>query len=45
MEQGYDGTSLAEIVRRSGGSLATLYDLFGNKQGLLMRSRSAGATK
>ena len=35
MEQGYDGTSLAEIVRRSGGSLATLYDLFGNKQGLL----------
>ena len=35
IEQGYEGTSLAEIVRRSGGSLATLYDLFGNKQGLL----------
>lgn len=35
IEQGYDGTSLAEIVRRSGGSLATLYELFGNKQGLL----------
>lgn len=35
MEQGYDRTSLAEIVRRSGGSLATLYELFGNKQGLL----------
>ena len=35
IEQGYDRTSLAEIVRRSGGSLATLYELFGNKQGLL----------
>ena len=35
MDQGYDRTSLAEIVRRSGGSLATLYELFGNKQGLL----------
>lgn len=35
IEQGYDQTILAEIVRRSGGSLATLYELFGNKQGLL----------
>ena len=35
LELGYDRTSLADIVRRSGGSLATLYDLFGNKQGLL----------
>lgn len=35
IEQGYDRTRLAEIVRRSGGSLATLYELFGNKQGLL----------
>ena len=35
MDQGYDRTSLAEIVRRSGGALATLYELFGNKQGLL----------
>lgn len=35
IEQGYDRTGLADIVRRSGGSLATLYDLFGNKQGLL----------
>lgn len=33
--QGYAGTSLAEIVRRSGGSLTTLYAIFGNKQGLL----------
>jgi AcrR family transcriptional regulator len=35
IEQGYDRTSLAEIVKLSGGSLATLYDLFGNKRGLL----------
>ena len=35
LEQGYDATSLAAIVKRSGGSLATLYELFGNKQGLL----------
>ena len=35
LEHGYERTSLADIVRRSGGSLATLYDLFGNKQGLL----------
>jgi TetR/AcrR family transcriptional repressor of mexJK operon len=34
-EQGYDATSLAAIVKRSGGSLATLYELFGSKQGLL----------
>ncbi len=35
LEQGYERTALADIVKRSGGSLATLYDLFGNKQGLL----------
>lgn len=35
LEQGYDRTSLADIVGRSRGSLATLYALFGNKQGLL----------
>lgn len=35
MEQGYERTGLAEIVKLSGGSLATLYELFGNKQGLL----------
>ena len=35
LELGYDATSLGAIVKRSGGSLATLYDLFGNKQGLL----------
>lgn len=46
LEHGYDRTSLADIVRRSGGSLATLYDLFGNKQGLLraIAARWAGET-
>lgn len=33
-ERGYGATSLSDVVKRSGGSLATLYDLFGNKQGL-----------
>lgn len=32
---GYDRVSLAAVVKRSGGSLATLYELFGNKHGLL----------
>lgn len=35
LEQGYGRVSLGAIVRRSGGSLATMYELFGNKQGLL----------
>lgn len=35
VERGYDAVSLSEIVRRSGGSLATLYELFENKAGLL----------
>ncbi len=35
LEQGYDRTTLAEIVARAGGSLATIYKLFGNKDGLL----------
>lgn len=35
LEQGYDQTTLAAVVGRSGGSLATLYDHFGNKEGLL----------
>ncbi len=33
-ERGYGATSLSDVVKRSGGSLATLYNLFGNKQGL-----------
>lgn len=35
LEQGFERTSLANVVGRSRGSLATLYELFGNKQGLL----------
>ena len=34
MESGYAGASVNEIVRRAGGSLSTLYSLFGNKLGL-----------
>ncbi len=34
LEKGYAATSLAEIVARSGGSLATVYELFGSKRGL-----------
>ena len=33
---GYDAVSLTAIVRKSGGSLATLYKLFGSKEGLLL---------
>lgn len=35
IEQGYEGTTLGEIVERAGGSLSTVYKLFGNKDGLL----------
>lgn len=35
VEKGYEATTLSDVVRRSGGSLATLYELFENKPGLL----------
>lgn len=35
IEQGYERTTLGSIVELAGGSLATLYKLFGNKDGLL----------
>ena len=35
LDQGYDAVSLQDVVARSGGSLSTLYALFGNKRGLL----------
>lgn len=35
LEHGYEAVSMTAIVARSGGSLATLYELFGSKQGLL----------
>lgn len=34
LENGYAATGLADIVRVSGGSLSTLYELFGSKSGL-----------
>lgn len=35
LEIGFEKTGLCAVVARSGGSLATLYNLFGNKHGLL----------
>jgi AcrR family transcriptional regulator len=34
LESGYEGARLEEVIRRSGGSLATLYGQFGSKEGL-----------
>jgi AcrR family transcriptional regulator len=34
LEKGYAATTCADVVARSGGSLATLYSLFGTKRGL-----------
>lgn len=35
IEQGFEGTTLGNIVELAGGSLSTVYKLFGNKDGLL----------
>ncbi|WP_066560957.1 TetR/AcrR family transcriptional regulator [Croceicoccus bisphenolivorans] len=35
VSKGYDQTTLQDVVERAGGSLATVYKLFGNKDGLL----------
>ena len=35
VEKGYEATTLSDVVGRSGGSLATLYEMFENKPGLL----------
>ena len=35
LEKGFSGTSLSDIVERSKGSRSTLYENFGNKEGLL----------
>ncbi len=34
LERGYEKASLGDVVKRSGGSLATLYAAFGSKEGL-----------
>jgi AcrR family transcriptional regulator len=44
IERGFAGTSVNEVVRRAGGSLATLYAQYGNKEVLfeaVMNRRSA----
>lgn len=46
--KGYGATSLSEVVKQSGGSLSTLYDLFGNKAGLfraIIEDRCKGITE
>ncbi len=35
LEQGYDNTNMAQLIERCGGSKLTLYNYFGDKQGLL----------
>jgi len=36
LEQGYEAASVNDVVRLAGGSLATLYAQFGNKEGLFL---------
>lgn len=36
LEQGYEAASVNDIVRLAGGSLATLYAQFGNKEGIFL---------
>jgi len=41
MEKGYESVSVDEIIRMAGGSKATLYKFFGNKEGVLRAVISA----
>lgn len=34
LENGYENTSLTDIIKKSGGSLASIYKFFENKEGL-----------
>ena len=36
LDEGFEAASVNEVVRRAGGSLATLYTQFGNKEGLFL---------
>ena len=36
LDQGYEAASVNDVVRMAGGSLATLYAQFGNKEGLFL---------
>lgn len=44
LDKGYAGTSVNDIVARAGGSLSTLYKLFGNKEGLFTAAMEAQAS-
>ncbi|MDZ4759715.1 MAG: TetR/AcrR family transcriptional regulator [Alphaproteobacteria bacterium] len=41
LEHGYEAASMAEIVKRAGGSLSTLYAQFGGKKGLFQAMADA----
>jgi len=43
LERGYGGASIDAIVERAGGSKATVYAMFGNKEGLLTALVAQGA--
>jgi TetR/AcrR family transcriptional repressor of mexJK operon len=43
LERGYGGASIDAVVERAGGSKATVYALFGNKEGLLSALIAQGA--
>ena len=44
LDKGYAGASVNDIVARAGGSLSTLYKLFGNKEGLFTAALEAQAS-
>jgi len=44
-ETGFEGTSLNDIIARSGGSRATLYEMFGGKEGLFKAMVEEGCRK
>src|SRR5262249_31239175 len=43
LERGYAGASIDAVIERAGGSKATVYALFGNKEGLLTALVAQGA--
>lgn len=45
LERGYAGASIDAVVERAGGSKATVYALFGNKDGLLSALVAEGAER
>ena len=45
LQQGYDTANMSEIVKRAGGSMATLYTQFGDKQGLFLAVLEAGVSE